>query len=80
MNWRDREEEFPSDDIILCFEKGTIYICELMETKWGNHYSSTDWKHGEYGGGEDWTYWMPIPKPPTLEECPTASSIPECTQ
>jgi len=61
--WIDREEEFPDCDKILCLEGQHIFICELIETKWGNHYLSTEWEHGEYGGGSDWTHWMPLPKP-----------------
>ena len=64
MEWIDREKEFPDLHRILVFESGDVYICDLLETKWGNHYCSTDWHHGEYSGGNDWTHWMPLPSPP----------------
>jgi Protein of unknown function (DUF551) len=66
MEWIDREKEFPDCDKILCYSKGDVFICELLETKWGNSYASTDWDHGEYGGGREWTHWMPLPNPPQV--------------
>lgn len=64
MSWINRESQFPDDDKILCYAKGQIFISELMESKWGNRYYSTDWNHREYQNEPEWTHWMPLPEPP----------------
>lgn len=64
MEWIDREINFPDADRILCYGDSQIFICELMETKWGNSYNSTDWGHGEFQNSPEWTHWMPLPQPP----------------
>lgn len=62
--WINREIDFPECDRILCSGEGQIFICYLLETKWGNSYHSTDWSHGEYQDAPEWTHWMPLPEPP----------------
>lgn len=67
MEWIDREIEFPECDKILCYANGDIFISALLETKWGNHYFSTDWNHNEHQNileCTQWTHWMPLPEPP----------------
>ena len=61
MKWIDREIEYPICDRILCWENGDVYIADFLESKWGNSYVSTDYNHNEYGGGHNWTHWMPLP-------------------
>jgi hypothetical protein len=58
MEWIDREVQFPDADRILCYGGGKIFISELIETKWGNFYSSTE-KDDQY-----WSHWMLLPEPP----------------
>jgi len=63
--WIDRQD-FPSCDKILCFDKGRIFICELVKAHFGHYYVSNDWDHVEHGEGDkEWTHWMPLPEPPT---------------
>ncbi len=64
FGWIDREIEFPDLEFILCYERGTVFICRLVESKWGNYYQSTDWRHDEYDYMPDWSHWMPLPKAP----------------
>ncbi len=63
MEWIDETVEFPEDDQILCCGNGQVFICELVESKWGNFYRSTDWCHRDKKQPE-WTHWMKMPKPP----------------
>lgn len=62
MQWVDREVDFPDCDEILCCAGDKVFICELIESKWGNFYRSTDWGHGEFQNMPEWTHWMPLPK------------------
>lgn len=64
MQWIDRDVDFPDYDKILCCKGDQIFICELIESKWGFFYFSTDWNHNEYQNSPEWTHWMPLPKPP----------------
>lgn len=67
MMWIDREIDFPNADRILCYGEGQVFICELIETKWGNHYSCTECGHGDSNKEPEWTHWMPLPAPPQKE-------------
>jgi uncharacterized protein DUF551 len=64
MKWIDREVDFPDADRILCCSGDKIFICELIESKRGNHYYSTDSHHIEFQDMPEWTHWMPLPSPP----------------
>lgn len=59
MEWIDIETNFPECDQILCYGEGKIFICKLIESKWGYRYLST-----ESSTTPDWTHWMPLPKEP----------------
>lgn len=59
--WIDREKEFPDCDRILCFGQDDIHIRRLIETKWGNHYVSTDIDDTK---NYEWTHWMPLAEAP----------------
>lgn len=63
MEWIDREVDFPDCDHILCCAGKKVFICDLIESKWGNFYHSTDLGHGEFQDMPEWTHWMPLPKP-----------------
>lgn len=62
--WVDREIEFPNTGLILCYDGKAVFICQLVKSKWGNHYRSTDWGHNESDDPREWTHWMPLPEPP----------------
>lgn len=62
--WIDRQLEFPDVDRILCSAGDEIFICEFIESKWGNGYRSTDWSHIVNQNAPAWTHWMPLPDPP----------------
>lgn len=64
MEWIDIEIDYPNIDKILCYGKGQIFICELVESSLGNFYQSINWEHGEYQNSPEVTHWMPLPKPP----------------
>ena len=64
MEWIDRDEQFPEEEKILVSDGNIVFICELVESKWGNFYHSTDWAHGEFQNMPEWTHWMPLPKLP----------------
>lgn len=64
MEWIDRKVNFPDCDKILCCYGNKVFICELLESKWGNVYDSTDRSHGEFQDMPNWTHWMPLPRPP----------------
>jgi len=64
MEWIDREVEFPDADKIVCYSEGQVFVCTLLESKWGNSYYSTDWRHTEPGDMPEWTHWMPLPPSP----------------
>lgn len=66
--WIYREVEFPDYDQILCYGSGQIFICQLVESKWGNFYHSTDWGHGEFQDMPEWTHWMPLPTAPDISD------------
>jgi len=68
MEWIDREIEFPDDEKILCFGDGEIFICTLVESKWGHHYRKSDYLEKDYEKLPDWTHWMPLPLDPNMEE------------
>lgn len=68
MEWIDKEVEFPNLDKILCYSPEKIFICELLETKWGNHYLSTETEYENGFKQLEWTHWMPLPKPPETRE------------
>jgi uncharacterized protein DUF551 len=59
MKWIDREVEFPDVDRILCCWGDEIFVCVLIEGKWGRAY----WCY-ESVSFPDWTHWMPLPTPP----------------
>lgn len=65
MEWINIEVQFPDCDRILCYGDGRVFICELIESKWGHFYHSTDWGHGEFQNQPEWTHWMPLPAPPS---------------
>lgn len=67
MQWIDREVEFPDLDRILCYAEGKVFICELIESKWGNFYHSTDWGHCEFQDTPEWTHWAKV-IPPTIKK------------
>lgn len=69
MQWIDREVEFPDADKILCCAGNEVFICELIESKWGNGYYSTDTGHIEFQNMPEWTHWMPLPKPIEENKC-----------
>lgn len=66
MEWIDREKNFPDCEWILCWAKGKdAFICKLLESKWGNHYFSMDYRDQKTSGSSEWTHWQPLPQPPT---------------
>lgn len=64
MKWIDREVNFPDVDFILCYGEEQIFICEMIKTKWGNGYCSTELRHEKHM--PEWTHWMPLPDPPSV--------------
>lgn len=62
MEWIDREINFPDCDRILCCHDKQVFICELVESKWGHFYHSTDCTHGKFNNMPEWTHWMPLPE------------------
>lgn len=60
VNWIDREVEFPEGDKIICLCVKNIFVCELLETKWGNHYVPLH----EDPSVSSWTHWIPFPRSP----------------
>lgn len=64
VKWIDVEVEFPDCDKIICYGDGKIFICEWIESKWGNFYYPTDCTKEEAKNIPDWTHWMPLPELP----------------
>ncbi len=62
--WINREIQFPDIDRILCTGSNQVFICEMMKTKFGNFYCSTNSGHVEFQDMPEWTHWMPLPNPP----------------
>lgn len=67
--WIDRNVQFPDAEKIFCCSGNEVFICELIESKLGNYYYSTDTKHIALQNMPEWTYWMPLPQPPNDCNC-----------
>lgn len=61
MQWIRSEEKFPEGQRILVSDGHVVFICEWIESKWGNHYRCTEPEDYRW---IEWTHWMEIPKPP----------------
>ena len=64
MEWIEIEKQFPGEELILVSDGKGVFICEWIESKWGNHYRLMDWARNESDDSIEWMYWMPLPKPP----------------
>ena len=59
MEWIDRENQFPEDEFIIVLNYPYCYICQWIESKWGNGYRHIDER---YHLGQ-WTHWIKFEKP-----------------